>query len=87
MMHEDLGEFLAKQWKPGHTITGTLVRDGKHFQVTIKADGSTEEREEKTAARGNYRSVSSTDSNGHTEYSVSPSLIYRRSPHLARAGY
>ena len=43
LFEEDLGDTLSKQWQPGMTVSGVLVRDGKRFAITIHPDGTTDE--------------------------------------------
>lgn len=42
------GQSIARKWRPGMTVSGILVDDGRQHSVTIHADGSTEEREDET---------------------------------------
>jgi len=39
------GQGVLRQWRPGMTVTGILVNDGKRVRVTVRPDGSTEEVE------------------------------------------
>lgn len=39
------GAELMEQWKPGATVTGTLIVNGRWFKITIHPDGTAEEQE------------------------------------------
>ena len=43
MFDAHFGQSLARQWRPGMTVSGILVDDGRRVSVTIRPDGSTEE--------------------------------------------
>ena len=76
VFEEDLGETLSKEWQPGMTVSGVLVRDGKRYTITINPDGTTDEAEEATRNRGGgaggggYRSVKKVGADGSTSYSI-----------------
>eukprot|EP00933_Yihiella_yeosuensis_P074010 TRINITY_DN82825_c0_g1_i1.p1 TRINITY_DN82825_c0_g1~~TRINITY_DN82825_c0_g1_i1.p1 ORF type:complete len:222 (+),score=33.44 TRINITY_DN82825_c0_g1_i1:112-777(+) len=59
---EDLFGTVHNRWKPGKTVTGTIVSGGKKKKLTIYPDGTTEESEEKGS--GAYSSV--WESDGHS---------------------
>jgi len=73
IFNENFGEALMRQWQPGMSISGTLVRNGKRTTITIHPDGTTEEREAGGAsARGgaNYRTQSTTFAGGGSMHTV-----------------
>lgn len=70
MFNENFGEALMRQWRPGMTVSGTLVSQGKRMQITIHPDGTTEEKESAASGRANYRSTTTTMSNGATMHAV-----------------
>jgi DnaJ-class molecular chaperone len=75
LFRESFGEQLWKQWAPGMTVSGTIVRDGEAFTIEIKPDGSsTEKGDEKAGAHsktGSYTYVKSTGGNGGgTSYQI-----------------
>ena len=39
------GQGLLRQWRPGATVSGIRIADGRRLLVTIRPDGSLEERE------------------------------------------
>ena len=45
MFNAHFGQELMQQWKPGHTVSGTLIVNGKWFSITIGPDGKAEEQE------------------------------------------
>lgn len=45
MFNAQLGQELMEQWRPGLTVSGTVLTDGKHISIIIHPDGSTEEEE------------------------------------------
>lgn len=73
VFEEDLGDTLSKQWQPGMTVSGVLVRNGKRFTITIHPDGATDEAEEAAAGGGKgggYRSVKRVGADGSTSYAI-----------------
>ena len=64
MFDANFGESLMRQWRPGMTISGTLVQNGKRIKITIHPDGTTEESE--GAGGGAYRSTTTTLPGGGT---------------------
>ena len=64
MFDANFGESLMRQWRPGMTISGTLVQNGKRIKITIHPDGTTEESE--GAGGGAYRSTTTTLPGGAT---------------------
>ena len=60
------GDTLWRQWRPGMSITGTLVRDGKRVTITIHPDGSSDEEEQRSAGRGGYTMVKQSGGGGGT---------------------
>jgi hypothetical protein len=76
MFAANFGESLAQQWRPGSSVTGMLVRDGKRITITIHPDGTSDEQEE-AAGRGRdytYVSQSGGDGGSHTSIQISGSL-------------
>lgn len=62
-------ESLWRQWSPGASVSGTLVRDGRRVKITIHPDGSSDEEESDAAAggRGGYSMVKrSGGQHGHS---------------------
>jgi hypothetical protein len=51
MFKKAFGEELWRQWSPGMSVSGTVVRDGKSVTITISPDGSSTETET-TRGRG-----------------------------------
>ena len=45
LFHAHFGRELMEQWRPGLTVSGTLILDGTWLSITIHPDGSTEEHE------------------------------------------
>ena len=41
----NFGQGLMRQWRPGITVSGILIADGKRLTITIRPCGTTEERE------------------------------------------
>lgn len=48
MFEAHFGQSVARQWRPGLTVSGVLVDDGRRHSVTIRPDGLTEEMEDET---------------------------------------
>ena len=75
MFHENFGEALAQQWRPGMQVSGTLVRGGRRVTITIHPDGTSDEID---AAAGNgnaaYSYVRSTGGGGGTQIQITGSL-------------
>ena len=46
MFAEDFGESIWRDWAPGATVQGVLIRGGKRLSMTIFPDGTVEEEEE-----------------------------------------
>ena len=42
-------QALMRQWRPGATVSGIRIANGKRLWITIRPDGSTEEREQTEA--------------------------------------
>ena len=45
LFNAHFGQVLMQQWRPGVTVSGILLADGKRLSITIYPDGSTEEKE------------------------------------------
>eukprot|EP00929_Paragymnodinium_shiwhaense_P076254 TRINITY_DN39175_c0_g1_i3.p1 TRINITY_DN39175_c0_g1~~TRINITY_DN39175_c0_g1_i3.p1 ORF type:complete len:257 (-),score=30.26 TRINITY_DN39175_c0_g1_i3:76-780(-) len=60
---DDLFGDVHRSWKPGMTVSGTLVNNGKRVKITIHPDGTTEEHEEKADGRGKYSTMYKADGN------------------------
>ena len=77
MFNENFGESLAQQWRPGMSVSGSLVRNGKRVNIMIQPDGTTEEREEEVGSQGaGYSYVSSSGGGGgsHTSIQIQGSI-------------
>jgi len=61
---EDLFGDVHSSWRPGMTVSGTLVSNGKRVKLTIHPDGTTEEQESAASGKGSYSSVYKSD--GHS---------------------
>ena len=70
MFNANFGESLMRQWRPGMTVSGTLVSDGKRTLITIHPDGTTEEHEYAAGGRARYRSTTTTMAGGGTMHTV-----------------
>ncbi len=64
MFNANFGESLMRQWRPGMTVSGTLVQNGRRIQITIHPDGTTEESE--GVGGGAYRATTTTLPGGGT---------------------
>lgn len=64
MFHDNFGDSVAAQWRPGMQVSGTLVRNGKRLTVTINPDGTSDEKEESTHGNAAYSFVSSSGPGG-----------------------
>ena len=78
MFRADFGESIWRDWQPGATVQGVLIRAGKKVTMTIHPDGSVEESEELTDSGGRgggggggvYQSTVRTGPDGRTSYST-----------------
>eukprot|EP00928_Gymnodinium_smaydae_P081286 TRINITY_DN64833_c0_g1_i1.p1 TRINITY_DN64833_c0_g1~~TRINITY_DN64833_c0_g1_i1.p1 ORF type:complete len:292 (+),score=59.46 TRINITY_DN64833_c0_g1_i1:93-878(+) len=73
MFADNFGEALARDWRPGMRISGTLVRNGRRVTITINPDGTSDEKEEH-GAQGSYSVVSRRDEYGGTSVVITGSL-------------
>ena len=56
LFNAHLGRTLMSQWRPGLTVSGTLISNGKRISITIHPDGSTDEEEHDTS-RGAWQGL------------------------------
>ena len=74
MFDATFGQALMRQWRPGLTVSGTLVENGKRISITIFPDGSLEEEEDESRYRGKLASYMSTTTilpNGGRKHTIS----------------
>ena len=45
LFNEHFGQGLMRQWRPGVSVSGIRIVDGKQLSITIRPDGTTEEKE------------------------------------------
>ena len=45
LFNAHFGQGLMRQWRSGMSVSGILIDDGKQLSITIRPDGTTEERE------------------------------------------
>ena len=65
MFHDNFGDALAAQWRPGMRVSGTLVRGGKRVKITIHPDGTSDEVEDNLGSNNAaYSFVQSTGPGG-----------------------
>ena len=55
---------VHSRWRPGKTVSGTLMQDGRRVHLTVFPDGSVEERTEAAAGGSRYRVMRETDERG-----------------------
>ena len=70
LFNASLSQALMRQWRPGLTVSGTLVCDGKKITITIHPDGSTEEEEHAASGRASYLSTTTTMPGGGRMHSI-----------------
>ena len=51
LFNEHFGQGLLRQWRPGVSVSGIRIADGKQHSITIRPDGTTEEKEFEVAER------------------------------------
>lgn len=66
---DDLFGDVHQSWRPGATVTGTIVSGGKRVTITIYPDGTTDEREETRVGGGSYSSMYKKDG-GNIQISI-----------------
>lgn len=74
MFDANFGQALMRQWRPGLTVSGTLLENGKRISITIFPDGSLEEEEDESRYRGKLASYMSTTTilpNGGRKHTIS----------------
>ena len=74
MFHENFGDALASQWRPGMSLSGTLARNGRKVTITIHPDGTSDEVEQSAGASGSYSYVRSSTAGGGTSIQITGSL-------------
>ena len=74
MFHDNFGDALASQWRPGMSLSGTLVRNGKKVMITIHPDGTSDEAEQSAASGGSYSYVRSSGAGGSTSIQITGSI-------------
>lgn len=65
------GQGLMRQWRPGMTVSGILISDGRRISITVHPDGALEEREHEVDTEEKQQGVESIgrvhgDGCGHT---------------------
>lgn len=50
VFNEHFGQGLMRQWRPGVSVSGILIANGKRLTITIRPDGTTDETEYEEAA-------------------------------------
>jgi len=58
---DDLFGSVHQRWRPGMTVSGTIVSQGKKIRITISPDGATEEQEESVSSGRSYSSIYTSD--------------------------
>ena len=74
MFAENFGQSLAENWRPGMSVSGTLVRNGKKVSITIHPDGTSDEQEVSAGSSGSYSYVKQTSAGGGTSIQITGSL-------------
>lgn len=46
LFNRDFSQAMMQRWRPGLTVSGTLVWDGRFVSITIHPDGTTEEHDQ-----------------------------------------
>jgi hypothetical protein len=51
LFNEHFGQGMLRQWRPGVSVSGIRIVDGKQHSITIRPDGTTEEKEFEVTGR------------------------------------
>ena len=81
MFNKEFSQHLMGQWRPGLTVIGTLVTDGKRFETTIRPDGATEQKTTRVSGVVNYFTTTTVLASGgriHNLHSFHLSLLLGR---------
>ena len=70
LFNATFGRQLMEQWRPGLTVSGILVSDGKRISITIHPDGTTEEQEHGADGRAGYFSTTTVMPGGGRLYNI-----------------
>ena len=70
LFNATFGQALVQQWRPGLTVSGILVSEGKRISITIHPDGTTEEHEHGADGRAGYFSTTTVMPGGGRVYNI-----------------